>query len=252
MPAPRTGRSSRTAPPCRPHGWSDLPAGVDADQRGVGRDRRRRRLHAPRARAGHPVRLTDLEGDACAHVLLFNADEPWERLNVADTVKVPWQAYLGAGHPLLSRSGPGARHDRRATRPGATTRSAAPRRRPRNAERYGDGAPQGPSPPAASSSSWRRQARAGPPRRPAGVSFFQGVRVDADGAPATSRAPPARARRSSSGRAAADRADRQRAAPARPARGLRRRPAGASPGAARRPTPDDPSGSARPSASARS
>ena len=29
----------------------------------------------------------------------------WERLNVADTVKVPWQAYLGAGHPLLSDQG---------------------------------------------------------------------------------------------------------------------------------------------------
>ncbi len=54
---------------------------------------------------GTTIRLTDLSGDACAHVLLFNADQPWERLNVADTVKVPWQAYLGAGHPLLSDQG---------------------------------------------------------------------------------------------------------------------------------------------------
>jgi hypothetical protein len=55
--------------------------------------------------AGTTLRLRDLDGRACAHVLLYNADQPWERLNVADTVKVPWQAYLGAGHPLLSDQG---------------------------------------------------------------------------------------------------------------------------------------------------
>jgi uncharacterized protein YcgI (DUF1989 family) len=51
---------------------------------------------------GTRLRLTDPDGRACAHLLLFRADAPWERLNVADTIKVPWQAYLGAGHPLLS------------------------------------------------------------------------------------------------------------------------------------------------------
>jgi len=54
---------------------------------------------------GTRVRLTDPAGSACAHLLLLRADAPWERLNVADTVKVPWQAYLGAGHPLLSDQG---------------------------------------------------------------------------------------------------------------------------------------------------
>jgi uncharacterized protein YcgI (DUF1989 family) len=54
---------------------------------------------------GTTLRLTDRSGDACAHVLLYNADQPWERLNVADTVKVPWQAYLGPCHPLLSDQG---------------------------------------------------------------------------------------------------------------------------------------------------
>ncbi len=54
---------------------------------------------------GTTLRLTDRAGDACAHLLLYNADQPWERLNVADTVKVPWQAYLGEGHPLLSDQG---------------------------------------------------------------------------------------------------------------------------------------------------
>ena len=39
----------------------------------------------------------DLDGARRARILLlYNADQPWERLNVADTVKIPWQAYLGA------------------------------------------------------------------------------------------------------------------------------------------------------------
>jgi uncharacterized protein YcgI (DUF1989 family) len=54
---------------------------------------------------GTRLRLIDPDGGACAHLLLFRSDAPWERLNVADTVKVPWQAYLGAGHPLLSDQG---------------------------------------------------------------------------------------------------------------------------------------------------
>jgi urea carboxylase-associated protein 2 len=54
---------------------------------------------------GAAVRLTDLDGDSCANVLVYNAAEPVERLNVADTVKVQWQAYLGAGSLLLSDMG---------------------------------------------------------------------------------------------------------------------------------------------------
>jgi uncharacterized protein YcgI (DUF1989 family) len=54
---------------------------------------------------GTRLRLIDPDGGACAHLLLFRADAPWERLNVADTIKVGWQAYLGAGHPLLSDQG---------------------------------------------------------------------------------------------------------------------------------------------------
>ena len=48
---------------------------------------------------GTRIRFDDPTGDACAHVIVYNALEPVERLNVADTVKIPWQAYLGAGHP---------------------------------------------------------------------------------------------------------------------------------------------------------
>jgi uncharacterized protein YcgI (DUF1989 family) len=54
---------------------------------------------------GTRLRLADPDGGACAHLLLFRSDAPWERLNVADTLKVPWQAYLTAGHPLLSDQG---------------------------------------------------------------------------------------------------------------------------------------------------
>ncbi|WP_067703529.1 DUF1989 domain-containing protein [Nocardia jejuensis] len=54
---------------------------------------------------GTRLRLSDPHGSACAHLFLLRAESPWERLNVADTVKVPWQAYLSAGHPLLSDQG---------------------------------------------------------------------------------------------------------------------------------------------------
>jgi uncharacterized protein YcgI (DUF1989 family) len=54
---------------------------------------------------GSRLRLADPDGGACAHLLLFRAGATWERLNVADTMKVPWQAYLAVGHPLLSDQG---------------------------------------------------------------------------------------------------------------------------------------------------
>lgn len=54
---------------------------------------------------GSRLRLVDLKGDACASVNIFNAEMPTERLNVADTVKVQWNAYLGAGKLLLSDMG---------------------------------------------------------------------------------------------------------------------------------------------------
>lgn len=54
---------------------------------------------------GTAVRLANPVGRACAHVLLYHADQPWERLNVADTVKVQWNAYLAKGNLLLSDQG---------------------------------------------------------------------------------------------------------------------------------------------------
>ena len=130
---------------------------------------------------GTTLRLTDVAGDACAHLLLYNADQPWERLNVADTVKVPWQAYLGEGHPLLSDQGrvlamivgdSSGRHDALC---GTTALG-------RNQERYGDGSPHGPSP---AGRELQLLAAAkhglGPRDIPPSLSFFQGVRVDGDG-----------------------------------------------------------------------
>jgi uncharacterized protein YcgI (DUF1989 family) len=111
---------------------------------------------------GTTLRLRDVDGDACAHVLLYNADQPWERLCVADTVKIPWQAYIGAGHPLLSDQGrvlatvqrdTSGHHDALC---GTSARSAFVLA----AAKHG----------------------LGPRDIPPSVSFFKGVRVEADGA----------------------------------------------------------------------
>jgi urea carboxylase-associated protein 2 len=131
---------------------------------------------------GATVRLTDVAADACAHLLLFNADQTWERLNVADTVKVLWQAYLGQGHLLLSDQGrvlasivtdSSGRHDALC---GTSSRL-------RNEERYGDGAPQGPSP-AGRELQLLAAAKHGLSARDVGpgVSFFKGIRAAPDGA----------------------------------------------------------------------
>jgi urea carboxylase-associated protein 2 len=130
---------------------------------------------------GTRVRLEDVTGDACAHVLVYNALEPWERLNVADTVKIPWQAYLGAGHPLLSGDGrvlativadDSGRHDALC---GTSTAAA-------NRARYGASAPHGPSPSGRELFTLAAAKHGLSPRDlPPSVSFFQGVRVGPDG-----------------------------------------------------------------------
>ena len=54
---------------------------------------------------GARLRLIDVHGDACVSMLLFNAARPVERFNVADTLKVQWNAYIGADRLLLSDMG---------------------------------------------------------------------------------------------------------------------------------------------------
>jgi uncharacterized protein len=159
----------------------DLPLGVAAasvlwdETLGAGAYAARR---LPR---GARLRVESLEGDACAGFCVWNAADPVERLNVADTVKVQWNAYLGAGSLLLSRMGrslmailedTSRHHD---TFCGTTTEAA-------NARRYGSGGAHGPHP------NGRDRfavaiAKHGLGRRdlPANVSFFAGVRADLDG-----------------------------------------------------------------------
>ena len=91
------------------------------------------------------LRITDVEGDASVHLLAWVADRTAERVNVIDTVKVQWQAYLGAGALLLSDMGrvlltlvedTSGRHDCLC---GCSNRRA-------NDARYGDGSASGPTP----------------------------------------------------------------------------------------------------------
>lgn len=130
---------------------------------------------------GDTLALTDVTGDACAHLLLYNARQPVERLNVADTIKVQWQAYPTVGSVLLSDLGralatitadTSARHD---TLCGTSTRLG-------NTTRYGDGSPQGPSP-AGRELFKLAAAKHGLDARdiPPSLSLFQGVRADAAG-----------------------------------------------------------------------
>jgi urea carboxylase-associated protein 2 len=60
---------------------------------------------ARRLGRGARLRLVDVKGDACVSLLLFNAERPVERLNIADTLKVQWNGYLRAGSLLLSDMG---------------------------------------------------------------------------------------------------------------------------------------------------
>ncbi|NDK90880.1 DUF1989 domain-containing protein [Gordonia desulfuricans] len=85
--------------------WPTPPAGVDATALTWAETVPGGRYTTKVLARGTRLRLRDLTGGACAHLLLWRADAPWERLNVADTVKVPWQAYLSTGHPLLSDQG---------------------------------------------------------------------------------------------------------------------------------------------------
>jgi len=130
---------------------------------------------------GTRLRLVDLHGDACASMLLFNAENPLERLNIADTVKVQWNGYLGAGRLLLSDMGrvmmsiladTAATHD---TFCGASNEAS-------NARKYGTGKNHGPHPNA------RDRFMLGVAKHGLGrkdvhpcVNWFKGVRIEEDG-----------------------------------------------------------------------
>lgn len=56
-------------------------------------------------RRGQTLRITDLEGGANVSLMLLNAEQPSERLNLPDTLKGQHTARLTAGHCLYSDMG---------------------------------------------------------------------------------------------------------------------------------------------------
>ena len=130
---------------------------------------------------GTRLRLIDVAGDGCAALLAFNAEMPSERLNVADTLKVQWNGYLGAGRLLLSDMGrvmmsiladDAGTHDAFC---GASNAAS-------NVRRYGDGGNYGPHPSA------RDRFMLGVAKHGLGrkdvhpcITWFKGVRIAADG-----------------------------------------------------------------------
>ena len=144
---------------------------------------------ARRLNRGARLRLTDLQGDACAAMLLFNAELPAERLNVADTLKVQWNAYLGAGKLILSDMGrvmASILADDAGTHDGFCGASNAAT----NGARYGDGDNWGPCP-NARDRFLLALAKFGLSRKDIHpcVNWFKGIRIAADGATALQAGP---------------------------------------------------------------
>jgi hypothetical protein len=120
---------------------------------------------------GTRVRLEDVTGEACAHVLLYNALEPWERINVADTVKIPWLSGDGRVLATIVKDDSQA-HDALC---GTSTARA-------NRENYGDSAPGGPTPSGRELFTLAAAKHGLAVRDLApSVSFFKGIRVGPDG-----------------------------------------------------------------------
>lgn len=178
----QAGTLSDSMPVVPASNWPTPPPGVTPEQLTWAETVPGGRYTSKVLARGTRLRLRDLDGTACAHLLLWRADAPWERLNVADTVKVPWQAYLSAGHPLLSDQGrvlatlvsdTSGHHDALC---GTTTLSG-------NTAKYGAGEVESASP-AGRELLALAALKNGLTRRDVApsLSFFHGVRVEADGA----------------------------------------------------------------------
>ena len=94
---------------------------------------------------GARLTLRDPDGDTSVQLLVFNHRYRSERLNVPDTVKVQWQAYLGPGSLLLSDMGRVLMSIERDTSAGHDTFNAMSNRAWNDAK-YGDGAVHGGAP----------------------------------------------------------------------------------------------------------
>jgi len=169
------------AMPILPPQADDLPSGVSTDAL-VWEETIAGGGYASRVVArGTRIRLIDLEGDACASLLLFNAAMPSERLNIADTVKVQWEAYPSAGSLLLSDMGhvlASFEQDEAGTHDafcGASNEAS-------NQRHYGDGRNSG-AHPNARDRLLLGAAKHGLGRRDVHpcINLFKGVRIAADG-----------------------------------------------------------------------
>ncbi|BCW56875.1 MULTISPECIES: urea amidolyase associated protein UAAP1 [Micrococcaceae] len=130
---------------------------------------------------GTRIRITDLDGDACVHAVIIRSGAQHERINVADTVKVPWQAYITAGHPLLSDAGrlmatvvadSSGKHDALT----GTTHLAG------NTAKYGAGSAHSASPAGRELLTLGGMKHGVSQRQlPPSISFFKGITVDPDG-----------------------------------------------------------------------
>lgn len=176
------GNTVVEAMPVLPPVASDLPAGVAADALVWEETIAPGGYATRRLVRGTRLRLIDTQGDACAGLQLFNAEMPTERLNVADTVKVQWNAYLEAGKLLLSDMGrvlmsieadDAETHDCFA----GTSNAAA------NARKYGEGRNSGACP------NGRDRFLLGAAKHGLGrrdvhpcINLFKGTRIETDGA----------------------------------------------------------------------
>ncbi|MXO88158.1 urea amidolyase associated protein UAAP1 [Alteraurantiacibacter aestuarii] len=169
------------AMPALPPVADDLPADVDCDDLLWEETVAAGGYATRRLARGTRLRMIDLAGDACASLLVFNAEMPSERLNVADTVKVQWNAYLGAGKLLLSDMGrvllsivedDAQTHDTFCGTSNAAT----------NAAKYGEGSNSGACP-NGRDRLLLGSAKHGLQRRDVHpcVNLFKGTRIEADG-----------------------------------------------------------------------
>jgi urea carboxylase-associated protein 2 len=144
---------------------------------------------ARRLNRGARLRLVDLKGEACLSMLIFNAERPVERLNVADTLKVQWNAYLGEGKLILSDMGKvlmSILEDTAGTHDAFCGASNAAG----NARKYGEGDNWGPHP-NARDRFLLATAKFGLGRKDIHpcINWFKGVRVAPDGATRLSLGP---------------------------------------------------------------
>ena len=101
----QAGLRAESQPTVPASGATDLPAGVAPESVVWEETLADGAYCAHRLPRGARLRLADAVGDACATLMVHSAHAPAERLNVADTVKVQWSAYLGPGVLLLSDMG---------------------------------------------------------------------------------------------------------------------------------------------------